>query len=285
MGGGGGGNEEDEESSSSDEDGEFGHGILERWALDTPLASGSLEARSHYSPNHLPQPTHLPITFPSKPTHPPTLCSSHRHTHARAHTFLSCHRQHTMRSFMAYAEWSKLAHFQGPGIEPVKMRGSWVPVDWGSTRKKSAPAKKRGGKGGRGGGGKGGGRAAGAAEDSAKEEGEGEEGEDGAENEEAPAPAPASTPAPATAATAGSAPAGKVRAPRAPRAAKPSGPELSIEQLESEFWRIVENPPGLVETLYGSDLDSGRWAEGGGREWGRGMWGAGVCGRQGRGRV
>ena len=33
---------------------------------------------------------------------------------------------------------------------------------------------------------------------------------------------------------------------------------LQVEQLEAEFWRIVEDPYLTVETLYGSDLDSGR---------------------------
>jgi hypothetical protein len=32
----------------------------------------------------------------------------------------------------------------------------------------------------------------------------------------------------------------------------------SVMELEAEFWRIVEDPSLDVETLYGSDLDSGR---------------------------
>lgn len=41
-------------------------------------------------------------------------------------------------------------------------------------------------------------------------------------------------------------------------------PQVSIAQLEAEFWRIVERPdPGrVVETLYGQDLDSGRHGSG-----------------------
>lgn len=36
--------------------------------------------------------------------------------------------------------------------------------------------------------------------------------------------------------------------------------EPTVDELEAEFWRLVERPqPGqVVETLYGSDLDSGK---------------------------
>lgn len=36
----------------------------------------------------------------------------------------------------------------------------------------------------------------------------------------------------------------------------------SVVQIEGEFWRLLEAPVSgrVVETLYGSDLDSGRWA-------------------------
>lgn len=39
----------------------------------------------------------------------------------------------------------------------------------------------------------------------------------------------------------------------------------SVDEMEAEFWRMVEMPVAgrVVETLYGSDLDSGRWVLGG----------------------
>lgn len=39
-------------------------------------------------------------------------------------------------------------------------------------------------------------------------------------------------------------------------------PEPSIEQIEAEFWRIVESPDERVETLYGQDVDSGHHGSG-----------------------
>jgi hypothetical protein len=47
-------------------------------------------------------------------------------------------------------------------------------------------------------------------------------------------------------------------------AGKKGGSVPSVDQIEAEFWRLVETPaPGkVVETLYGSDLDSGRHGSG-----------------------
>ncbi|GMH38533.1 hypothetical protein BSKO_06417 [Bryopsis sp. KO-2023] len=39
-------------------------------------------------------------------------------------------------------------------------------------------------------------------------------------------------------------------------------PELSVTQIEGEFWRIVESATTAVEVLYGSDLDSGELGSG-----------------------
>ncbi|PSC70309.1 lysine-specific demethylase JMJ16 [Micractinium conductrix] len=39
-------------------------------------------------------------------------------------------------------------------------------------------------------------------------------------------------------------------------------PEPSIEQIEAEFWRIVESPEQPVESLYGQDVDSGHHGSG-----------------------
>lgn len=38
--------------------------------------------------------------------------------------------------------------------------------------------------------------------------------------------------------------------------------EPSVEEVEAEFWRIVEAPDGPVESLYGQDLDSGHHGSG-----------------------
>lgn len=38
--------------------------------------------------------------------------------------------------------------------------------------------------------------------------------------------------------------------------------EPSIEQIEAEFWRIVEDPEEVVESLYGQDVDSGHHGSG-----------------------
>lgn len=35
-----------------------------------------------------------------------------------------------------------------------------------------------------------------------------------------------------------------------------------MEEVEAEFWRIVETPDAVVETLYGQDLDSGHHGSG-----------------------
>ncbi|BDA42391.1 probable lysine-specific demethylase JMJ703 at N-terminal half [Coccomyxa sp. Obi] len=41
-----------------------------------------------------------------------------------------------------------------------------------------------------------------------------------------------------------------------------SGPEPTVEEIEAEFWRIVESPDEVVESLYGQDLDSGHHGSG-----------------------
>ena len=38
--------------------------------------------------------------------------------------------------------------------------------------------------------------------------------------------------------------------------------EPSVEQIEAEFWRIVESPEEVVESLYGQDVDSGHHGSG-----------------------
>ena len=88
---------------------------------------------------------------------------------------------HTLKSFLAYAEWSKQVHFGVIKDNDESSGGSWVPRDWLSR------ALLRG-------------------------------------------------------ASSGSS----------------FSMSLSVEDLEAEFWRIVEDPYLAVETLYGSDLDSGR---------------------------
>ena len=40
----------------------------------------------------------------------------------------------------------------------------------------------------------------------------------------------------------------------------PPGP--TVEQVEAEFWRIVESPDATIESLYGQDLDSGHHGSG-----------------------
>ncbi|KAL4433266.1 hypothetical protein ABPG77_003314 [Micractinium sp. CCAP 211/92] len=51
---------------------------------------------------------------------------------------------------------------------------------------------------------------------------------------------------------------------RRPRALPNSSmlPEPTIEQIEAEFWRIVESPDERVESLYGQDVDSGHHGSG-----------------------
>jgi len=41
-----------------------------------------------------------------------------------------------------------------------------------------------------------------------------------------------------------------------------SGPAPSVDQIEAEFWRIVETPDAVYESLYGQDLDSGHHGSG-----------------------
>ncbi|KAL4448340.1 hypothetical protein ABPG75_005559 [Micractinium tetrahymenae] len=51
---------------------------------------------------------------------------------------------------------------------------------------------------------------------------------------------------------------------RRPRALPNYGtlPEPTVEQIEAEFWRIVESPEERVESLYGQDVDSGHHGSG-----------------------
>lgn len=53
----------------------------------------------------------------------------------------------------------------------------------------------------------------------------------------------------------------ETKSPHGTRASRSeSAKEPCVEEIEAEFWRVVERPePGqIVETLYGSDLDSGK---------------------------
>lgn len=131
-------------------------------------------------------------------------------------------RTHTLRSFMAYAEWCRAQHFgllPGPeapdAVRRAAGRGSWVPANWQPGRNMR------------------GGKKAGAGEDDAGAEGGG--------------------------GGSGKAGARRARQPSAAAAAAASArKEPSTDELEAEFWRLVEAPERMVETLYGSDLDSGR---------------------------
>lgn len=40
------------------------------------------------------------------------------------------------------------------------------------------------------------------------------------------------------------------------------GPTPSVEEVEGEFWRVVEQPDGTLESLYGQDIDSGHHGSG-----------------------
>ncbi|KAL0051456.1 hypothetical protein WJX82_007798 [Trebouxia sp. C0006] len=41
-----------------------------------------------------------------------------------------------------------------------------------------------------------------------------------------------------------------------------TGPEPTIEEIEGEFWRVIEAPDDVVESYYGQDLDSGHHGSG-----------------------
>ena len=57
-------------------------------------------------------------------------------------------------------------------------------------------------------------------------------------------------------------PAGSARRPRALADASVAGGEPTVEEMEAEFWRIVESPHSTLESLYGQDLDSGHHGSG-----------------------
>lgn len=41
-----------------------------------------------------------------------------------------------------------------------------------------------------------------------------------------------------------------------------TGPEPTVEEIEGEFWRVIEAPDDVVESFYGQDLDSGHHGSG-----------------------
>jgi hypothetical protein len=172
-------------------------------------------------------------------------------------------RRHTLQSFMAYAEWSKATHFgppagSGAAAGASGSRGSWVPANWLETPwlhsskrlhdevadKKAMLSPARLGRVQSSGQG---------CEASAREEGVGEV--EAVKSEKSMAGDSSTYPEAAAASRRLTRQQKQVSA-RIEEESK--GP--SIAELEAEFWRIIETAsPGKVETLYGSDLDSGRY--------------------------
>ncbi|KAG1665572.1 hypothetical protein FOA52_000719 [Chlamydomonas sp. UWO 241] len=163
---------------------------------------------------------------------------------------------HTLRSYMAYAEWSKALHFGLHGRGGKVDRGSWLLPDWVGHKRRPEIMTAKGPRGG------GAGRAFRPTARAAAR-GRGARG-GGAPNGSSAAPedyASAGAPASSSSAHAPAHPAGvRHGISGVPTSRFPDEP--GIEALEGEFWRLVEEPGGLVEVLYGSDLDSGRHGSG-----------------------
>jgi hypothetical protein len=180
--------------------------------------------------------------------------------------FTLTERRHTLRSFKAYAEWAKRLHFSaqpcnGEASKKSKPKATAAAVAAAET---PPPAKKQ------------------KREEQLKQEGnekeqEQQKGEQQRQSSRIERKVVQQRKV-ALKAAAGSVSAKKKAAETAAAAkAKAKGAscsgssaagkgdsQVSIQQMEAEFWRVVERPDSgrIVETLYGQDLDSGRHGSG-----------------------
>jgi hypothetical protein len=180
--------------------------------------------------------------------------------------FLTHDRLHTLRTFRAYCEWAKRRHFSSapahailplPDEEDAAAAAAAAPG--AAHAQTSSPAAA-------GASASGASAAARAASEAGPSDAAAAPGPSGAAAGAEPAARADAAGAGAAAAAAGAG--AYVREEEAPPLAKRRRRDplasLSIEAMEAEFWRIVERPDPnrVVETLYGSDLDSGRHGSG-----------------------
>lgn len=143
-------------------------------------------------------------------------------------------RTHTLRSFHAYADWAKARHFESPKPKgPSKLSESTAFARVGGRPVPGAAA--AGGTWGAGIGSMSGGRSRGGG------------GAGGAASSGGAASAFRSAPS----------------TPADDAALLASLPlEPSVEEVEAEFWRVIEDPTEVTPSLYGQDLDSGHHGSG-----------------------
>lgn len=146
--------------------------------------------------------------------------------------FLMNKRNHTLTSFVAYAEWAKQLHFGGPPPS------NSIPNSRCTKPAAATPATKK-----------------------LKAEPKAES----AGKPSMPAPSQLASGSQPTKASPARAAGGDATAGRQDSDEEGSScsnaTAVGVEQIEAEFWRVVERPVDgyMVETQYGQDLDSGRW--------------------------